>query len=312
MASPLVIFLQDQGISREDVERKLSEKNLRCLWFATKDDRTPTEAENAEVSVICTVNKAVDAHILKSYPNAKVLAVAFTGFGIHDLDACKAANIVVANVPDYSSDSVAELAIALTLAVYRQLPIGNSLVRSGGWGLSAGSELRGKTVGIAGTGTIGRRTAALFKAFGCHLIGWSRSENEDFKALGGKYMSRKEFFSTADVVSLHIANNAETRKMIGRSDLKLLKPSAVLINTARGQVIDEEVLVELLIARKFRAGLDVYTTEAAPAWANKVGDAAVLLPHVAYKTKEALARRMDITIDNICAALSGSPKNQVA
>lgn len=307
-----IVFLQDQGISREDVESKLTEKGFKVFWLAVESDNALSEADAREVSVIVTVNKPVDGAVLAKFPNTKVLAVAFTGYGVHDLDACSAAGVIVCNVPDYSSDSVAEMAIALTLAVYREIPTGDSLVRSGGWVLSSGGvELRGKTVGIAGTGLIGTRVARLFKAFGCSIIGWSRSENPEFMEIGGSYVSREELFSTSDVVSIHIPNNAQTIKMIGRADLERLRPSSVLINTARGQVIDEEALVDLLYQGKFRAGLDVYHAESSPAWASKVAKSTVLMPHVAYKTKEALVRRFDITVENIRAALSGSPINQV-
>jgi lactate dehydrogenase-like 2-hydroxyacid dehydrogenase len=307
-----VVFLQDQGIPRGEVESKLGDNGFKVFWQAVESDSELSQTDASEVSVLVTVNKAVDGGVLAKYPNAKVLAVAFTGYGVHDLEACSAAGVVVCNVPDYSSDSVAELAIGLTLAVYREIPAGNSLVRDGKWVLSPGGmELRGKTVGIAGTGTIGTRVAQLFKAFGCKVVGWSRSQNPKFLELGGSYVSREELFSTSDVVSLHIPNNAQTRKMIGRADLERLRPSSVLINTARGQVVDEEALVDLLSQGKFRAGLDVFHAESAPAWASKVGQSTVLMPHVAYKTKEALVRRLDITVDNIRAALGGSPVNHV-
>eukprot|EP00501_MAST-03F_sp_TOSAG23-6_P002077 GSMAST32.ASY1.ANO1.2170.1 assembled CDS len=310
MPSNAVVFLQDQGIPRSDVEKKLSVHGLKALWQATKDDMPVSESDAREVIAVVTVNKPVTEAVLRKYPNAKVLAVAFTGYGVHDLNACKSAGVVVCNVPDYSSDSVAELAIGLTLAVYREIPSGNALVRSGKWGLSAGgTELRGKTVGIAGTGNIGCAVARLFKAFGCKIIGWSRSKNSKFLELGGTYVTREDLFVQSDIVSIHIPNNTETKKMINRNDFERMKSTAVFINTARGQVIDEEVLVEFLAAGKFRAGLDVYDTESAPAWASKVNENTILMPHVAYKTKEALAKRMDITVNNITCALSGTPVN---
>ena len=243
-----------QGVPRFVVEEKLKASGLRALWQVSGVDTEAQASSREVVEAIITVNKRVNAAILSQYPRAKILAVAFTGYGVHDLDACREASVVVSNVPDYSSDSVAEMTLALTLAVYRRIPAGDRLVRQMGWGLSpAGTELRGKTVGIAGTGTIGMRTARLFKAFGCRLIGWSRSINPNFVALGGKYVDRSVFWSTADVVSIHIANNAETRKLvsvasmypyllfhlanstravvrqIGRQDLEMLRPSSVLV-----------------------------------------------------------------------------------
>ena len=179
MAS-VVAFIQEQGIPRALVEEKLAAQDMSALWMSLPSDPAPSSEALAKVSALVTVNKPVDASILSAYPNLKVLAVAFTGYGVHDLDACKARGVAVCNVPDYSSDSVAELAVLLALAVLRELPAGDRLVRAGGWGLSpGGTELRGKTVGIAGTGCIGCRTAALFKAFGCKLAGckWGVGSN---------------------------------------------------------------------------------------------------------------------------------------
>ena len=250
------------------------------------------------------------------------------------------------NVPDYSSTSVAELCIGLTLAVYREIPAGDAAIRSKGpWAISTGgTELRGtfdgfsdrphaftrswyhhycslfagaargehialfgklqdgakvgtrrmglglrarrwstsesppptptpttttpnqrwhagKTVGIFGTGSIGQATARLFSAFGCNIIGYSRTERAEFTELGGTYVDRETLFSTADVLSVHIPFTKDTAKCIGAEDLHLLKPSAVFINTARGTVVDEEALAECLAANRFRAGLDVFAQE---------------------------------------------------
>ena len=170
--------LRAQGVPRSLFENKLIANGLRALWQVPGVDAEAPSSVRQDVIAIVTVNTPINAKVLGQYPRAKVLAVAFTGYGVHDLDACRQASVVVSNVPDYSSDSVAEMALALTLAVYRKIPTGDRLVRQMGWGLSpAGTELRGKTVGIAGTGTIGVRAARLFKAFGCRLIGWSRSVN---------------------------------------------------------------------------------------------------------------------------------------
>ena len=126
------------------------------------------------------------------------MLVAFTGYGVHDINLCKERGVKVYNVPDYSSSSVAELAIGLTLAVLREIPKGDKVLRSGGWAFSAGgNDLRGKTVGIVGTGTIGIATAKLFVAFGCKVVGWSRTEKESLKILGAHMFPERIFFPHA-------------------------------------------------------------------------------------------------------------------
>lgn len=310
-----ICVLQEQGIPRPQFEEVLRENGgFNVLWKVT-DEEIANTADNDKCVGIITVNKPVNEAVLNQFPNAKAVLVAFTGYGVHDVDLCKERGVKVYNVPDYSSSSVAELAIGLTLAVLREIPKGDKVLRSGGWAFSpGGNDLRGKTVGIVGTGTIGIATAKLFLAFGCKVVGWSRSEKEEFKNIGGTYVSREDLFSTCDIVSLHIPNNSETRKSIGESDFKLLKPDAILINTARGQICDQEKLVEYLVAGKFRAGLDVYAVEPLPEADSGLRscDNVVITPHVAYKTKEALRRRAIITSKNAMNALSGNETNRVA
>ena len=158
--------------------------NFNIVWKVTEEEIANT-SDNDKCVALITVNKPINEAILNQYKSVKAVLVAFTGYGIHDLDLCKERNISVYNVPDYSSSSVAELAIGLTLAVLREIPKGENVLRNGGWAFSpGGNDLRGKTVGIVGTGTIGICTAKLFNAFGCKLIGWSRSERQEFKDLG--------------------------------------------------------------------------------------------------------------------------------
>jgi phosphoglycerate dehydrogenase-like enzyme len=319
MASQTIAVLQEQGIPREAFQRVLKDNgNFTLVWKVTEEEVANT-SNNENCVALITVNKPVNEAILNQYPNIKAVLVAFTGYGVHDLDLCKERNIAVYNVPDYSSSSVAELAIGLTLAVLRDIPKGDRVLRNGGWAFSAGgNDLRGKTVGIAGTGTIGIATAKIFNAFGCKLIGWSRSEKQEFKDLGGTYVSRKDLFSTADIVSLHIPNNKETKKMIGEEDFQYLREDSIFINTARGQICDQESLFKHLLSGKFRAGLDVYSVEPLPlddgSGSSEIRkcENVVITPHVAYKTKEALTRRAAITAQNAINAISGDTTNKVA
>jgi len=301
-----VAVIQDQQIPKEEAVGALTSKGFEVEWSLDK----PSDA-----SVLVTVTTPVTAEVLDRHPQCKLVAVSFTGFNHVDLEACKKRGISVVNVPAYSTDSVAELSVGLALAVYREIPASERTLRAGGWAHSAGGmEIRDKVVGVVGLGDIGMRTAELFKAFGPkEILGWSRRPKPAFGELG-KQVSIEELFEQSDIVSLHVALNAETQGIIGRSLLERLKPEAVLINVARGGVCDQVALADLLCQKKFRAGLDVFATEPIPSddpILKVPADQAVMIPHVAYKTVEALRRRMEITATNIRLFADGQPRNVV-
>eukprot|EP00930_Biecheleria_cincta_P082602 TRINITY_DN7230_c0_g1_i5.p1 TRINITY_DN7230_c0_g1~~TRINITY_DN7230_c0_g1_i5.p1 ORF type:complete len:387 (-),score=65.12 TRINITY_DN7230_c0_g1_i5:102-1199(-) len=301
-----VAVIQDQQIPKDEAVGALSGKGFEVAW--TLD--APSDA-----SVLVTVTNPVTEAVLDKHPNCKLVAVSFTGFNHVDLEACKKRGISVVNVPAYSTDSVAELSVGLALSVYREIPAGERTLRTGGWVHSAGGmEIRDKVIGIVGLGDIGLRTAELFSAFGPReILGWSRRPKPAFEKFG-KQIAIEELFEKSDIVSLHVALNAETQKIIGRSLLERLRPDAVLINVARGGVCDQDVLAELLAKRRFRAGLDVFATEPIPTddpILKVPADQAVMIPHVAYKTVEALRRRMEITATNIRLFADGNPRNVV-
>jgi len=302
------VITQGLGVPVKVVETMAKERGIKLHWQLDSADPQPVNP-----TALIMVNKKTSGEFLSKL-KPKMVAVAFTGYDAVDMAACKKDKIAVYNVPAYSTDSVAELAIGLALAVYREIPIADSSVRSGKWVISSGgTELKGKTVGILGTGSIGIATAKLFKAFGCELIGWSRSERKEFKDIGGKYVKTKEdLFANADIVSLHIPNNKHTAGCIGKEQLSQLKPSAVLINVGRGGLVKQDVLVQMLNEKKFRAGLDVFVQEPIDVQDPILkAPNCVLTPHVAYKTTEALARRVTVTLDNIVSFAKGSDANRV-
>ncbi|CAJ1387855.1 unnamed protein product [Effrenium voratum] len=305
-ASQKVAVIQDQQIPKDEAVSALSGKGFDVAWSL---------AEPSDAWAIVTVTTPVTEEVLNKHPKCKLVAVSFTGFNHVDLEACKKRGISVVNVPAYSTDSVAELSVGLALAVYREIPAGERTLRDGGWVHSAGGmEIRDKVVGIVGLGDIGLRTAELFKAFGPkEILGWSRRPKPAFDSLG-KQVPIEELFEKADIVSLHVALNAETQGIINRSLMERLRPESVLINVARGGVCDQPALADLLSKKRFRAGLDVFATEPIPAddpILKVPADQAVMIPHVAYKTVEALRRRMEITATNIKLFADGQPRNVV-
>jgi len=304
-----VALLQDMQIEEDKALQAIKDHGFEVT---THPDEFP------DAWALVTVVKPVTEEILAKHPECKLVAVSFTGFNHVDLDACKKRGITVVNVPTYSTDAVAELALGLTLAVMREIPMSERTLRAGGWAHSAGGlEIRDKTIGILGLGANGLRTAELFRAFHPkEIIGWSRREKPAFSdpAIGGRRVGLEELFETSDVICVNVALNAETQKFVSRTLMEKMKPEAVLVNVARGGVMDQEALADLLNQRRFRAGLDVFETEPVPAndpILRVPPDQVVLTPHVAYKTKEALLRRMAITAENIAQFAKGTPRNVV-
>ena len=304
-----ILIIDDLLTPQENFENSAEKANLNyeIVW----DEKAAT---SAKVEVIVTVLKKLGKEYLQQFPNLKMIAVAFTGYDSVDMEYCKEHGIAIYNVPKYSTNSVVELAIGLTIAVLREITFGNDIIRNKKWSFKPGIELFGKTVGIMGTGEIGVATAKIFKAFGCEVIGWSRSENKAFKSLGGTYIADKQaFFTTVDIVSVHLPLNKDTKGIIGQEELSAMKPTAIIINTARGAIINETDLITALEQKQIAgAGLDVFEKEPIDS-NNKLlkMDNVVLTPHVAYKTEEALNRRMEVTVKNIADFGDGKKDNRV-
>ena len=299
-------ILEELGILRS--EFITSAKGHEISWF-------DEEINRFEIEAIISVKTQLGKDIIDLYPNLKIIAVAFTGYDSVDLNCCREKNIAVCNVPAYSTNSVAELAIALTINLLREIPKGNKVIREGQWNLGkAGNELYGKTIGICGTGTIGIRVAEIFKVLGCNIIGWSRTQRKEFIDLGGKYVdSLNELCKSVDILSIHIPANSETKGLIGEEQLNRMKSSAYLINTARGPIIDEEALIKVLQNRSIAgAGLDVFEIEPISNENPLLKlDNIILTPHIAFKTEEALIRRAEVTIKNINDFVNDIKTNRV-
>jgi phosphoglycerate dehydrogenase-like enzyme len=256
--------------------------------------------------------------LLARHPRLRVVSFAGSGAASYvDLAEARAAGVHVCNVPNYGANAVAEHAFALALAVARAIPQGDRLVRSGAWvpGQYGGLELRGRRLGVVGVGPIGARAAEIGRALGMEVVAWTRSPSaERARRLGVRFLPLEELFASADLVSLHLAHTPQTERLIGRRLLSLLKPEAILVNTARGQLIDAEALVELLEQGAFRgAGLDAFEEEPLPAGHPLLRcKRVVLTPHVAFNTPEARAELVRAAIENLLAFAAGTPRNLVA
>jgi phosphoglycerate dehydrogenase-like enzyme len=252
--------------------------------------------------------------MLAALPDLAHIAVFGTGTDNIDLEAAARLGIVVSNAPGANARSVAEHAIALALAVARSIPRHDRDLRAGRWVHHEGPELEGKTFGVVGLGTIGRYAARIAAAFGMRVLGWSTTPNaERARAAGAELVAFDELLRQADIVSLHLAATERTRGIIGGRELALMKPGAILINTARGALIDEVALLEALRSgHLFGAGLDVFATEPLPAGHPFTTlENVVLTPHAGWITHEARQRLLRLPVENIAAHLAGTPRNVV-
>jgi len=273
------------------------------------DDEIVRRAGSSDVLILS--NLPLNADVISRCKNLKMISVAFTGFDQIDIPACKKRGIVVCNSAGYSTDSVAELAIGLMIAVLRKIVWGDSKTRA----LSTregflGTELKGKTVGVIGTGAIGMQVVELLSAFGCNVVAYSRTEKP-----GVKYLPLNELLKTSDIVTLHTPLNDETRHLINRDNLKLMKSNSIIINTARGGVIDNDALAEALTKGVVAgAGLDSVDMEPPLPGDYPLLSApnTILIPHVGYATKEAIDRRTQIVFENVSGYFNGSLQNRVA
>lgn len=273
-----------------------------CYRDRKEDSATLIERmKDAEIVIVSNIK--IGADVLSQCPKLQFLDVAFTGLDHIDLEYCKAHNIKVMNASGYATEGVAELAIGLMIDVYRHITVLDADTRKGGTRNNfLGNELRGKRVGIVGTGAIGIRTALLLQHFGCEVVAWSRSEKQEILDHNIPYLSLEELMNTCDIISLHVPLTAETHHLISKELIAKCKPTAVIINTARGNVIDIDALAEALKNGTLAgAGIDVFEKEPPLAETHPLIDApnCILVPHVGYATREAFDDRIDIVVNNI-------------
>lgn len=254
------------------------------------------------------------AQLLEKLPELKIISILGTGTDNIDLPAATQCGIAVTNTPGVHSTSVAELNFALILACARHMLLADKRMREGVWYHREGIELYGKTLGIVGLGAIGQEMARIGSAFGFKLIGWSPTYDPDrAQRCGVELVELDELLRRSDIVSLHVRASPKTEGMIGKQELGLMKPTAILINTARAALVDEEALVAALREGKIAgAGIDVFYREPInPDNPLLELENVVLSPHVGWVTHEASARLRKMPVDNIIAYLEGRPEHVV-
>lgn len=302
-----IVAVEPIGISRQRAEELVERYAAKGCDFVVYPDRKEDEQTLVErmkdADVVIVSNIRLSREVLEQCPKLKFLNVAFTGLDHIDQDYCREKGIVIRNASGYATQAVAELAVGLMLDVYRKItPFDASTRNLQGRNNILGRELHGKTVGLVGTGAIGLRTAAILKAFGCRLLAYSRTERQEALDMGIEYTTLEDLMQRSDIISLHTPLTAQTNGLISREMLELCKTSAIIINTARGAVIDNKALAEMLNKGCISgAGIDVYEYEP-PLQSNHPllsAKNAVLLPHVAFATQESFSMRVDIILRNL-------------
>lgn len=300
---------------------------LDALGDCTVYERTPKElvTERAAGAEIVLTNKVVLGwEQLAQLPQLRYIGVLATGYNVVDVEAARRQNILVTNVPAYSTASVAQMVFALLLELTQQVGHHARLVREGRWAASVDFcfwdrplvELDGLTLGIVGYGAIGRRVARMARAFGMDVLVHTAHPEKYRQTAEGKearFVGLDELFCASDAVTLHCPLTEETRALVDARRLESMKPTAYLINTGRGPLVDEAALAAALNAGRIAgAGLDVLSLEPPPA-ANPLLSAAncCITPHIAWATRAARERLLATAVANVRAFLAGQPQNVV-
>ena len=315
-----IVVLDGYGLNPGD----LSWNGMNALGELTVYDRTsPSEMlERSQGAEVLITNKTlITADNMAELPELKYIGVLATGYNVVDIDAAKARGIVVTNIPAYSTASVAQMVFAHVLNITQRVGYYADENVKGRWTDSVDFcywdtnlvELDGKKMGIVGYGNIGKATARIALAFGMEVLAYTSKEQKDLPQ-GVKKVALDELFVESDVISLHCPLTPDTKELVNAKRLSMMKSSAILINTGRGPLVNEQDLADALNEGRIAgAGLDVLSVE--PSVAGNLLLSAkncFITPHIAWATKEARTRLMDIAVNNLKSYQEGNIINNVA
>ncbi len=285
----------------------------------TPDDMAVERIGDAELLIVDKTS--ITEEVLQQCPKLRFIGVLATGYNIVDTEAAKRRGIPVANVPNYSTDIVAQETFALILEIMNKVGIHDASVHQGDWctskyfcyTLGPVYELKGRTLGIIGFGNIGRTVARIAQAFGMKVLAYSRTRHSEYESETCHYTELDTLLAESDIVSVHCPLFPETEGIINRDTIGKMKDGAVLINTSRGQCIVEQDVADALNSGKLMAaGLDVLSEEPMnPDNPLLTAKNCVITPHIAWASEEAMQRIRDITYENVKAFLAGTPQNIV-
>lgn len=315
-----IVVLDGYGLNPGD----LSWKGMEALGELVVYDRTsPSEVmeRSANAEVLITNKTVITAEHMAALPQLKYIGVLATGYNVVDIDEARHRGIVVTNIPAYSTASVAQMVFAHVLNITQRVGYYANENAKGRWTNSIDFcywdtnliELEGKKMGIVGLGNIGQATARIAQAFGMEILVFTSKEQSALPE-GMKKVTLDELFAQSDVVSLHCPLTPDTKEMVNAARLRTMKPSAILINTGRGPLVNEQDLADALNeGRIAAAGLDVLSVEPS-VFGNPLFNVrnCFITPHIAWATKEARTRLMDIAVNNLKSYQEGNVINNVA
>ena len=306
-----IVMLESLAVSEDILKsyiKPLEEAGHTFRAYEKSSDEEVLKEESKDADILILANMPLRQEVIRNCSHLKFIDVAFTGVDHVDLKAAKEMGAALSNASGYSKESVAELTLGMILSLLRNVPQVEARCREGKTkdGL-VGFELKGKTVGIIGTGAIGMRTAQLCSAFGCKVIaynGFSKKENSELIT----YMPLKDLLEEADIVALHCPLTEQSRHLINQETIGYMKKSAILINAARGPVVDSDALAKALNEGRIAgAGIDVFEVEPPLNTDHPLLHAknTIVTPHVAFATKESMEIRAEIVFRNIDQWLKG-------
>lgn len=332
-----IIFFDVRENEVEQIEGFCKDYSCKLIAESLNENTEITqEMADAEVISVFTLSR-VDENVLRKFPNLKLIALRCVGFNHIDIDYCKANNIVVLNSAGYGNNTVAEFAFGLIFDVSRKISRAYLNLKNEHLDrdVYTGFELNGKNIGIVGTGAIGAEVARIAKAFGMNVLAYDIYPKQELsEKYGVEYVELDDLIKNSDVISLHAPLTESNFHLINEEKINLMKKNAVIINTARGELIDSKALYEALSKEKiFGAGLDVLEAENALIQPDKIVDFdylsndyikqtlinerllklhnVVMTPHIAYNSKEASERILSITAQNIKSFFEGEIQNSV-
>ena len=301
----------------------LSWQGLEEIGEVTVYDRTKadeTVARAADADIVLTNKVIISREIIAQLPRLKYIGVLATGYNVVDIEAAHERGITVTNVPAYSTESVAQMVFAHLLTVTNRTEHYAIENRNGRWTKNPDfcywdfphMELAGKTFGIVGLGNIGRRVAEIATAFGMHVKALT-SKSADALPANIEKATLESILSTSDVLSLHCPLTDKTRHLINRETLRQMKPTAILINTGRGPLVDDQAIADALSGGRLAAFCADVLTEEPPKADNPLlkQPNAYMTPHIAWASKEARVRLVQVATDNVRAFINGRPQNMV-
>ena len=313
-----IVLLESLGIPAELLKSYADKLEAKGHTFAAYEKNTDAQVQidrAKDADVIMIANMPLKGEVIRACKNLKFINVAFTGVDHVDLAAAKEMGVKVSNASGYSTQSVAELALGMMLSLLRNVPQVEERCRAGKTkdGL-VGTELRGKTVGIVGAGAIGQNTGRLCKAFGCKVIAYNHRPKQAAEGTIDEFVDLDTLTREADIISLNCPLNDSTRGMFDAARIAMMKKTAILINVARGPVVDSRALADALNEGRIAgAGIDVFETEP-PLDVNHPllhTPNTIVTPHVAFASKESMALRAQIVFDSLDSFIAGKQVNVI-